>query len=66
VAVGEHVDVGVGHAALIEGPDRFRQPTVGEAAFAHQGPQALAEWLVTLLAHLKSSGKILTATAVIG
>jgi hypothetical protein len=66
VAVGQHVDVGMRHAALIQRADRIRKASVRETAFAHQGPQALAEWLVAVLAHLDPSEKILTVAVLPG
>jgi hypothetical protein len=37
VAVGEHVDVRVGHAAAVECARRLGEASVGEAARGHQG-----------------------------
>jgi hypothetical protein len=51
MAVGEHVDVGMGHAAVVQRADRVGKPTVCEAAFAHERSQALTEWFFALMAH---------------
>jgi hypothetical protein len=57
VAVGQHVDVCMRHPAVVEGSDRVRESTIGEAALAHQEPQGLSERLITLVVQLDPSGR---------
>jgi len=51
MAVGEHVDMGVGHALPVERPRGLGEATVGEAALLHQEPEGISEWLVAGPAH---------------
>jgi hypothetical protein len=51
VPIGEHVQVGVGHAPAVERPRRLREVPVGQTTLVHQRAERLSEWLIARLLH---------------
>jgi hypothetical protein len=51
VAVGEHVDVGVGDALVVELARGLGQRAVAEPARLHEGAQGISEWLIAGCSH---------------
>jgi hypothetical protein len=51
VAVGEHVDVSVGHAFAIEPPRGIRETSIAQATLCHQYPKGISERLVAQSLH---------------